>query len=183
MEIFETKIEDCKLFKPRVFEDERGYFYEGFNQNILRDEFGIEFNIVQINQSESSKNVLRGLHFQLPPFGQAKLVSVIDGEVLDVAVDLRVDSPTFGHHEKVILSSRNKRHFYIPKGFAHGFLVLSDSVKFMYGIDQYYAPEHDSGVIYSDKIIGIDWGVSLADVIVSEKDKNLKTFDSFESPF
>lgn len=183
LEIFETSITDCKLFKPAVFEDERGYFYEGFNKAKLRDELGIDFNIVQINQSKSQKNVLRGLHFQIPPFDQAKLVSVIEGEVIDVAVDLRQDSPSYGKHEKVILSSENKHHFYIPKGFAHGFLVLSDSVKFMYGVDQVYSPAHDSGLKFDDPDISINWGVNSTNFIISEKDKNLGFFEAFSTPF
>ena len=151
MELFNTTIKACKLFRPRVFEDERGYFYEGFNKRMLKETLDLEFDIVQINQSKSCRNVLRGLHFQLPPFEQAKLVSVIEGEVLDVAVDLRKDSKTYGQYEAVILSSSNHRHFYIPRGFAHGFLVLSSEAKFMYGVDNIYSPEHDSGISFSDR--------------------------------
>ncbi|MFY0605772.1 MAG: dTDP-4-dehydrorhamnose 3,5-epimerase [Cyclobacteriaceae bacterium] len=179
----ETENKDCKLFTPRVFEDERGYFYEGFNKTALKENLGIDFNLVQINQSMSTNGVLRGLHFQLPPFDQAKLVSVIEGEVIDVAVDLRVDSSFFGRTEKVMLTSENKNHFYIPRGFAHGFLVLSDYAKFMYGVDNFYSPEHDSGIIYSDKDLDIDWGTDLSEFIVSNKDAVLQKFKDFKSPF
>lgn len=183
LEVFDTTIVDCKLFRPAVFEDERGYFYEGFNKAKLKQELGVDFEIVQINQSKSQKNVLRGLHFQTPPFEQAKLVSVIEGEVIDVAVDLRKDSPTYGRYEKVLLSAENKHHFFIPRGFAHGFLVLSDSVKFMYGVDQVYSPSHDSGIKFDDPELSIDWGVNTNDIIISEKDKNLDYLSSFSSPF
>ncbi|MFT7029557.1 MAG: dTDP-4-dehydrorhamnose 3,5-epimerase [Marinoscillum sp.] len=183
MELFESYISDCKIFVPRVFEDHRGYFYEGFNQNTLKEKFGIDFNLVQINQSMSFRNVLRGLHFQLPPFDQAKLVSVIEGEVLDVAVDLRKDSPTFGEHVSVMLSSDNKKHFYIPRGFAHGFIVLSETAKFMYGVDNNYSPKHDAGLLFSDLDLNIDWKMDHEGVLISDKDSILPKFKDFKSPF
>ncbi len=176
-------IPDCKLFTPKIFEDNRGYFYEGFNAKKFLENTGIEFDIVQINQSKSSKGVLRGLHFQVPPFDQAKLVSVIEGEVLDVAVDLRTDSKTFGKYISVLLSEDNKSHFYIPKGFAHGFLVKSEQAKFMYGVDNLYSPEHDSGILYNDKDLNIDWDFPGDKIVVSSKDVGLNTFSQFKSPF
>jgi len=183
MEIFKTNNPDCKLFRPRVFEDDRGFFYEGFSQKKIKNELGIDFNIVQINQSKSIKNVLRGIHFQVPPYGQAKLVSVIEGEVIDVAVDLRKNSEFYGKTEKVLLSADNKKHFFIPKGFGHGFMVLSDEVKFMYGVDKEYSPEHDSGIIFSDKDLNIDWGKDHSNLIISAKDEALKSLAEFDSPF
>ncbi len=183
MEFKEVNIPDCKLFIPQVFEDDRGYFYEGFNSKKFFDHTGIDFEIKQINQSKSSRGVLRGLHFQLPPAAQAKLVSVIEGEVLDVAVDLRKDSPSYGQYVSVILSEQNKQHFFIPRGFAHGFLVKSPSAKFMYGVDHLYSPAHDSGIIYNDEEINIDWGFPLEDILVSTKDQNLPKLKDFKSPF
>ncbi|XOV92303.1 MAG: dTDP-4-dehydrorhamnose 3,5-epimerase [Bacteroidota bacterium] len=183
MDFKEVSIPDCKLFVPKIFEDSRGYFYEGFNAKKFFDKTGIVFNIVQINQSKSSCGVLRGLHFQLPPFDQAKMVSVIEGEVLDVAVDLRKDSKDYGKYVSVVLSEQNKNHFYIPKGFAHGFLVKSNSAKFMYGVDNLYSPDHDSGIIYNDLEIGIDWDFPVDEILISEKDKKLQTLEDFDSPF
>lgn len=183
MEFKEVAIPDCKLFVPKVFEDNRGYFYEGFNRKSFYENTGIDFNIVQINQSKSSRGVLRGLHFQLPPFDQAKLVSVIEGEVLDVAVDLRKDSDHYGKYVSVVLSETNKKHFYIPRGFAHGFLVKSPTAKFMYGVDNNYSPHHDSGIIYNDSDIKIDWNFPLKEILVSEKDNNLVRLKDFNSPF
>lgn len=183
MEFKQVAIPDCKLFVPKVFKDSRGYFYEGFNRKKFFEYTGIDFNIVQINQSRSLKGVLRGLHFQLPPFDQAKLVSVIEGEVLDVAVDLRKDSDFYGKYVSVILSEDNKQHFYIPKGFAHGFLVKSQSAKFMYGVDNSYSPPHDSGIRFDDEDIRIDWEFPLNEILVSEKDNHLAHLKDFDSPF
>lgn len=169
----ETKLKGCWILEPNVFEDERGYFYEGFNAEKFEKATGLTFEVKQINQSRSSKGVLRGLHFQHNPKGQAKLVSCIEGEVLDVAVDLRSGSPTFGEYALVRLSAHNKKHFYIPKGMAHGFLVLTDHAKLMYQVDELYSPEHDSGIFYDDPEVGISWGFPKEDVILSTKDQNL----------
>ncbi|MEQ9402618.1 MAG: dTDP-4-dehydrorhamnose 3,5-epimerase [Cyclobacteriaceae bacterium] len=170
-----TNLKDCWIIEPDVYEDERGYFYEGYNSERFKSITGFEFEVKQINQSRSSKGVLRGLHFQHGPMAQSKLVSCIEGEVLDVAVDLRQESETFGKFSMVRLSVHNKKHFYIPKGMAHGFLVLTDHAKLMYQVDELYSPEHDSGIIYNDKDINISWGMAEADIILSEKDKKLPT--------
>lgn len=170
-----TNLKDCWIIEPDVYEDERGYFYEGYNAERFKSVTGFEFVVKQINQSRSSKGVLRGLHFQHGPKAQSKLVSCIEGEVLDVAVDLREGSETFGQFSMVRLSVHNKKHFYIPKGMAHGFLVLTDHAKLMYQVDELYSPEHDSGIIYNDKDINISWGMAEEEMILSEKDKNLPT--------
>lgn len=175
MKAEETNLKDCWILEPDVFEDERGYFYEGFNVEKFKNATGFDFSVKQINQSRSSKGVLRGLHFQTRERAQAKLVSCIEGEVLDVAVDLRSDSPNFGKYAIIRLSAHNKKHFYIPKGMAHGFLVLSDYAKLMYQVDELYSKEHDSGIIYNDPEINISWGFSEDDIILSEKDQNLPT--------
>ncbi len=178
-----TNLQDCWILEPDVFEDERGFFYEGFNADRFKKTTGFEFHVTQINQSWSSKGVLRGLHFQKDPKAQAKFVSCIEGEVLDVAVDLRKKSPTFRDFSVVRLSARNKRHFYIPKGMAHGFLVLSDYAKLMYQVDEVYSPEHDSGIIYNDRDLNISWGVPQEAIILSEKDKRLPTFNKSKINF
>ena len=169
----ETTLKDCWILEPDVFEDERGYFYEGFNVEKFKNATGLNFEVKQINQSRSSKNVLRGLHFQTGEKAQAKLVSCIEGEVLDVAVDLREKSSTFGKYALVRLSAHNKKHFYIPKGMAHGFLVLTEYAKLMYQVDELYSKEHDSGIIFNDPDINISWGVPDDQIILSEKDQNL----------
>lgn len=168
-----TNLKDCWILEPDVFEDERGYFYEGFNCKKFKDATGFDFNVKQINQSRSAKGVLRGLHYQTGEKSQAKLVSCIEGEVLDVAVDLREDSTTFGQYSMVRLSAHNKRHFYIPKGMAHGFLVLTDHAKLMYQVDELYSKEHDTGIIYNDPDLNISWGLPEDEIILSEKDQNL----------
>ncbi len=178
-----TNLEDCWIIEPSVFEDERGYFYEGFNSAKFSDLTGFEFHVKQINQSRSSKGVLRGLHYQKAPKSQAKLISCIEGEVLDVAVDLRPNSPTFGEYAMVRLSAHNKKHFYMPKGMAHGFLVLSDYAKLMYQVDELYSPEHDTGIIYNDPDLNISWGMSEGDITLSEKDKELPFFKDSEFSF
>lgn len=173
MKAEETKLKDCFILEPDVFEDERGYFYEGFNIEKFKNATGLNFDVKQINQSRSSKGVLRGLHFQTGEKAQAKLVSCMEGEVLDVAVDLRKKSPTFGQYALIRLSAHNKKHFYIPKGMAHGFLVLTEHAKLMYQVDELYSKEHDSGIIYNDPEINVSWGISDEDLILSEKDQNL----------
>ncbi|MEP0986276.1 dTDP-4-dehydrorhamnose 3,5-epimerase [Ekhidna sp.] len=173
MKAEETNVKDAWVLEPDVFEDERGYFYEGFNAKKFKEATGFNFTVKQINQSRSSKGVLRGLHFQMGEKAQAKLVSCIEGEVLDVAVDLRKNSSTFGQYALVRLSAHNKRHFYIPKGMAHGFLVLTDYAKLMYQVDELYSKEHDAGIIFNDPDLNISWGVAEDKMILSEKDQNL----------
>ena len=182
MKFIETKISDVYIIEPSVFGDNRGYFLESFNlEKFEENVYPIKF--VQDNESKSSKGVLRGLHFQKPPFNQAKLVRCIEGNVLDVAVDIRKGSPTYGEHVAVELSGENKRQLFVPRGFAHGFAVLSESAVFAYKVDNTYAPEYDSGIRYDDTELNIDWGFSNEEVQLSEKDKNLVNFIDLDSPF
>jgi len=171
-----TTIEDVLIFTPKVIEDFRGNFMESFNQKAIENFIG-KIHFVQDNESTSHFGVLRGLHYQKPPFEQAKLVRVVHGKVLDVAVDMRIGSPTFGKHVAVELSGENKKQLFVPRGFAHGFLVLSPTATFQYKIDNYYSPAHDTGVMYNDPAIGIHWGMPETELIVSEKDKNLPNFE------
>jgi len=173
MEIIKTSIEGLVIIQPKVFEDERGYFMESYNENFIKENFP-DIHFIQDNESKSSYGVLRGLHFQKPPFEQTKLVRVIEGEVLDVAVDLREKSHTYGKWESIVLSEENKKQFFIPKGFAHGFVVLSKEAVFSYKVDNYYAPEFDSGIYYDDKNLKINWKLKSSELIISERDKNLK---------
>ena len=182
MKFIKTAIQDLYIIEPTVFGDERGYFLESFNlENFQKNIFPIEF--IQDNESKSVKGVLRGLHFQKPPFEQAKLVRCIEGNVIDVAVDIRKGSPTYGMHLAVELSGENKRQLFVPRGFAHGFSVLTESAVFAYKVDNIYAPEFDAGIRYDDKDLDIDWGLHEDDVLLSVKDKKLLSFKSFESPF
>lgn len=175
MEIIKTSIEGLVIIQPKVFQDERGYFMESYKESFIEENFpGVKF--IQDNESKSSFGVLRGLHFQKAPYEQTKLVRVVKGKVQDIAVDLRKDSPTFGKYESVILSSDNKKQLLIPKGFAHGFVTLSDEAVISYKVDNIYASEFDSGVIYNDKTISIDWKMEKQDIILSEKDLSLRTF-------
>ena len=183
MIVKETHLKGCYIIQPKVFEDERGYFFESFNQQKFSEHIGTQIKFVQDNESQSKRGVLRGLHFQTPPYAQAKLVRVIKGEVLDVAVDLRKNSPTFGQHQSVLLTEKNKTQFFMPRGFAHGFLVLSDTAIFSYKIDNIYAPDHDTGIIWNDKDFNIDWQFDSDKLILSDKDKTLQSFKDFESPF
>ena len=177
MEIINTPIPDLIILKPRVFKDDRGYFFEAYNDNRYK-EAGIKFDFVQDNISYSSKNTIRGLHYQIGDFAQSKLVQVVQGKVIDVAVDLRKNSPTFGKHFAIELSDENNLQFYIPRGFAHGFSVLSETALFHYKCDNYYNIESERGIIYNDKTIGIDWQIELDKAIVSEKDIILPTFEN-----
>ena len=177
MEITKTSIEGLLIIKPKVFEDDRGYFMESYKDSFIKESFP-DIHFIQDNESKSSYGVLRGLHFQKPPFEQTKLVRVIQGEVLDVAVDLRKDSETYGKWESIILSGENKKQFLVPKGFAHGFIVISDTAIFSYKVDNIYAPDYDSGIIYNDQDLNIDWRLSKDDIIISEKDKSLSNFKS-----
>jgi dTDP-4-dehydrorhamnose 3,5-epimerase len=176
MEIIKTSIEGLVIIQPKVFEDERGYFMESYKDSFIKDNFP-DIHFVQENESKSSYGILRGLHFQKPPFEQTKLVRAVYGEVLDVAVDLRKDSPTYGKWESIVLTGENKKQFFIPKGFAHGFVVLSKEAIFSYKVDNYYAPEFDSGILYDDKELNIDWSLPKSSLIISKKDANLQLLD------
>ncbi len=182
MNITETNIDGLVIIEPKIFGDARGYFMETFQKNTFNSNV-TETEFIQDNESKSSKGVLRGLHFQLPPYQQAKLVRVIEGEVLDVAVDLRKDSKTYGQHYSILLSGENKKQFFVPRGFAHGFVVLSETAIFSYKVDNLYAPTHDSGILWNDETLNIDWNIDIELVQLSEKDKNLSSFKDFSSPF
>ncbi len=172
MGVIKTDIEGVLIIEPRIFGDERGYFYESYNKERFKEETGLDIDFVQDNQSMSGYGVLRGLHFQKAPYAQSKLVRVIKGAVLDVAVDIRVGSPTFGKHVAVELTGENHRQFFIPRGFAHGFVVLSKEAIFQYKCDNLYAPQSEGAIAWNDPALGIDWRVSAKDVILSEKDKH-----------
>ena len=180
MEIIKTKINGLLIIKPRVFEDERGYFFESWSKEAFKNN-GIEIDFVQDNQSFSSKGVLRGLHFQNPPFSQGKLVRVIQGSVLDVAVDIRKDSPTYGEHVSVLLSGENKTMFWIPPGFAHGFSTLEDNTIFSYKCSGIYNKESEGSLMWNDSDLKIDWQIENA--IISEKDQNSDHFKNFKTQF
>lgn len=175
MELIKTSIPDLLIIKPKVFEDERGYFFEGYNKKRF-EKAGLNYNFVQDNYSKSQKGVLRGLHYQLAPFAQAKLVRVLKGSVLDVAVDIRKGSPTFGKWEALELSAENKLNLLIPRGFAHGFVVLSDEAEFFYKCDNFYSKEHEAGIRYDDPELNIDWRNQTKNFILSAKDKVLPSF-------
>ena len=182
MKFIETKISDVIIIEPSVFGDARGYFLESYNQNKFEEFIG-NISFVQDNESKSSKGVLRGLHFQKPPFAQAKLVRCIKGKVLDVAVDIRKESKTYGNHIAVELSGENKKQLFVPRGFAHGFVVLSESATFAYKVDNTYAPDHDAGIRWNDKELNIQWDIEDSKVLVSEKDAELPFLSELESPF
>ena len=170
MQFIRTKIEDVIIIEPKVHGDERGYFVETFRQDRLEEFLGFKVNFCQDNESKSSKGVLRGLHYQLAPFAQTKLVRVIKGRVIDVAVDIRKGSPTFGEYVAVELSEQNKRQLFVPRGFAHGFVVLEDDTIFAYKVDNYYSPENDRGIAFNDPQIGIEWPLPTKELKLSEKD-------------
>lgn len=170
MKFIETEIKGCFIIEPKVFGDTRGYFFESFSKKQFAQEVGYEVDFVQDNQSFSSYGVLRGLHFQKGDDAQAKLVRVLNGRVLDVVVDLRLGSPTYGKHLSVELSAENKLQFYIPKGFAHGFIVLSETAEFYYKVDNYYAPESEGGILFNDPELNINWGVEFDKIKVAAKD-------------
>jgi dTDP-4-dehydrorhamnose 3,5-epimerase len=171
MRFIAQSIADMILIEPQVYGDQRGYFVETFRQDQFEKAIGHKVDFVQDNESKSTQGVLRGLHFQLPPYAQSKLVRVIDGAVLDVAVDIRTGSPTFGKHVAIELSDENKRQLFVPRGFAHGFVVLTDSATFCYKVDNYYAPDCDRGLAFDDQQLGIDWRLSSASLQLSDKDK------------
>ncbi len=166
-----TPIDGLFLFEPQVWEDERGYFFEAYNEKAFQAN-GIEANFVQDNQARSTYGVLRGLHYQLPPFAQAKLVRVVEGEVLDVAVDIREGSPSYGQSYSVRLSAANKRQLFIPRGFAHGYVVLSPTAEFFYKCDNFYSKAHEGALLYNDPQLKIDWEIDLSAAILSEKDRD-----------
>ena len=182
MKFIKTKIPDLYIIEPTVFEDQRGYFLESFNLQIFKENIRV-IKFIQDNESKSSKGVIRGLHFQKPPFNQSKLVRCIEGKVMDVAVDIRNGSPTYGMHVAIELSGENKRQLFVPRGFAHGYSVLSETAVFAYKVDNTYEPEYDSGIRYNDKDLNINWGLEACEVKLSEKDKNLTFFSDLDSPF
>ncbi len=183
MEIIKPEIEGLLILRPRIFTDARGYFFESYSKNVLTRLSDIRLNSFRTISQKSSYGVVRGLHFQRPPFAQAKLVRCIKGKVLDVAVDLRRDSPTFGQHVAVELSEENNVQFFIPRGFAHGFSVLSEEAVFQYKCDNYYAPHADGGISLNDETLGIDWKIAPADMILSEKDSAHPMLSEIISPF
>ena len=174
----ETKLRGCFIIEPKVFKDPRGYFFESFNQNKFNELIGKTIDFVQDNESFSSKGVLRGLHFQTGAYAQAKLVRVIEGAVLDVVVDMRKESPTFSEHFSIELSEDNKRQLFVPKGFAHGFIVLSETAIFSYKCDNFYDKASEQGLRYDDPSLGIDWKLPANEFIVSEKDLVLPTLSN-----
>ncbi|WP_047682696.1 MULTISPECIES: dTDP-4-dehydrorhamnose 3,5-epimerase [Xenorhabdus] len=176
MNVIKTAIPDVLIFEPKVFGDERGFFFESFNQKVFEEAVGRSVTFVQDNHSKSSKGVLRGLHYQLEPYTQGKLVRCISGEVFDVAVDIRKNSPTFGQWIGVNLSADNKRHFWIPEGFAHGFLTLSDTAEFLYKTTNYYTPSHERSIIWNDDLLSIDWPNNTK-LKLSSKDEKASLFN------
>ncbi len=182
MNIVNTAIPGIKILEPQIFEDSRGYFFESFSQKVFSKAVK-DITFVQDNESKSSYGVLRGLHFQVPPFAQAKLVRVIEGRVLDVAVDIRKGSPTYGKWVSCELSEENHRQLFIPKGFAHGFSVLSDTAIFQYKCDEFYNHQSEGAIIWNDPQLHIDWKLPSSDVVLSDKDKSNPLFSEFDSPF
>lgn len=187
MEIVQTDIKDVLIIEPRVFKDSRGYFFESFSQREFDEKvspiLGHSINFVQDNESMSSYGVMRGLHFQCPPYTQSKLVRCVSGAVLDVAVDIRKGSPTYGKHVAVELTEDNHRQFFIPRGFAHGFAVLSDTAVFQYKCDEFYHPEADGGISIIDGSLGIDWKIPTDKALLSEKDTKHALLKDFDTPF
>lgn len=183
IEVIKTNIEGVLIIQPKVFGDERGYFLESFNAREFAKKTGLSIAFVQDNESKSKYGVLRGLHFQLPPYEQSKLVRCVRGRVLDVAVDIRKGSPTYGKWVSCELTEENHRQFFVPKGFAHGFCVLSDDAVFQYKCDNFYAPQADGGISILDDSLGIDWGIPMEKAILSDKDTKHVCLKDFESPF
>lgn len=188
MEVIKTAIEGVVIIEPRVFNDARGYFFESFSQREFDEKvalplFGKPIQFVQDNESMSTRGVMRGLHFQRPPFTQSKLVRCVKGAVLDVAVDIRKGSPTYGQHVAVELTEDNHRQFFVPRGFAHGFAVLSDVAVFQYKCDNFYAPQADGGISIQDDSLGIDWRIPVEEALLSAKDTQHDLLCDFDSPF
>ena len=178
MNFIPTKLEGCFIIEPKIINDERGYFMESFNENTFQKGTGKAVHFVQDNQSFSTKGVLRGLHYQTGEHAQSKLVRVLQGEVLDVVVDIRPDSKTFGEYVSVLLTGENQTQFFVPRGFAHGFLVLSDTATFFYKCDNFYNKDSEGGIIYNDKSVNIDWQFPTDSLIISEKDLILPTIEN-----
>ena len=188
MEVIKTSIEGVVIIEPRIFGDARGYFFESFSQRefdekVAIPQYGKPIIFVQDNESMSSYGVMRGLHFQAPPFTQSKLVRCVKGKVLDVAVDIRKGSPTYGQHVAVELTEDNHRQFFVPRGFAHGFVVLSETAVFQYKCDEFYHPEVDGGINIQDETLGIDWQIKMEEALLSEKDKKHARLADFDLPF
>mgnify|MGYP000261474765 FL=1 len=183
MKFTPQSIKDVILIEPTIHGDDRGYFIETFRQDLLEEAIGYKVNFVQDNESKSIKGVLRGLHYQLPPYTQAKLVRVIEGSVLDMVVDIRKSSPTFGQHVSLELTAQNKHQLFVPHGFAHGFVVLSDSATFAYKVDNYYAPEHDRCIAFDDKELKINWQLTAEELQLSDKDKTHPTLENTKDLF
>ena len=183
MNIIKTAIESVLIIEPKVYQDERGYFFESFNANEFAEKTGMDIHFVQDNESMSSYGVMRGLHYQKMPYTQSKLVRCVKGAVLDVAVDIRYGSPTFGQHVAVELTEENHRQFFVPRGFAHGFAVLSETALFQYKCDNFYHPEADGGISILDDSLGIDWKIPTDHAILSEKDTKHDLLKDFDSPF
>lgn len=181
MPFSKTEIQDLLIFEPRLFEDERGYFYESFSQKEFKEASGIDLPFVQDNHSFSKYGVLRGLHFQRPPHEQAKLIKVIQGEIYDIAVDLRKASSTFGKWLGFTLSAQNRKQLYIPRGFAHGFVVLSQTAEVLYKCDNFYAPQAEGGIVFNDKDLAIDWPINEVEIVVSQKDLKLPSFSDIKN--
>ena len=182
MEVIKTAIEGVYIIEPTVFGDARGYFFESFSEREFQEKVG-DIHFVQDNESMSKYGVMRGLHFQRPPYAQSKLVRCVKGEVIDVAVDIRKGSPTYGQHVAVLLTEENHRQFFIPQGFAHGFAVLSEQAVFQYKCDNFYHPEADGGISILDESLGIDWGLTMEEALLSEKDTKHPKLAEFDSPF
>ena len=182
MEVIKTAIEGVYIIDPKVFGDARGYFFESFSEREFQEKVG-DIHFVQDNESMSKYGVMRGLHFQRPPYAQSKLVRCVKGKVIDVAVDIRKGSPTYGQHVAVLLTEDNHRQFFIPQGFAHGFAVLSESAIVQYKCDNFYHPEADGGISILDESLGIDWGLTMEEALLSEKDTKHPKLAEFDSPF
>ncbi len=182
MEVIKTNIEGVVIIEPRIFKDERGYFFESFSQREFSEKV-MPVNFVQDNESMSSYGVMRGLHFQVPPYTQSKLVRCVKGTVLDVAVDIRRGSPTYGQHVVTVLSEENHRQFFVPRGFAHGFAVLSEEAVFQYKCDNFYAPQVEGGIQLRDDSLAIDWKIPMENAVLSAKDMANPLLKDFNSPF
>ena len=182
MKFLKSNIEGIIIIEPNILSDQRGYFFESFNKYEFEKEIG-NVSFIQDNESRSSKGVMRGLHYQKPPFMQAKLVRCIEGKILDIAVDIRRNSSTYGLYHSTILSGENKKQIFVPSGFAHGFIVLSETAVFAYKVDNIYAPDYDAGIKWNDKQLNIHWGVEESEILVSDKDANLPFFSEFQTPF
>lgn len=183
MEVIKTAIEGVLIIEPKIWGDDRGYFFESFSARDFVAKTGMDITFVQDNESKSRYGVLRGLHFQNPPYTQSKLVRVIKGRVLDVAVDIRKGSPTYGQYVSCELTAENHRQFFVPKGMAHGFVVLSEEAVFQYKCDEFYHPEAEGAIAWDDQDLNIDWPIPATDVVLSEKDKHHPLLKDFESPF